>query len=131
MHNISKWNELCGIFNALPDELIRIFTIQTIDHFANQPLRNTGHLISVSLQESCTQYWPNEDSSQFEEFTVTLVDKEGTPGFVIRKFVVESSKVCHISSTYQKKIVIKFHFCISIVNTNISSDPVPCDQLVS
>ena len=50
--------------------------------------------IVKSLQESCAQYWPNEGSSQFGEFTVNLVDKEGTPGFVMRKFIIESTKVC-------------------------------------
>ena len=45
------------------------------------------------MQDSCAQYWPSEGSSQFGEFTVNLVDKEGTPGFVMRKFIVESSKV--------------------------------------
>ena len=25
---------------------------------------------------------------------MNLVDKEGTPGFVMRKFIVESTKVC-------------------------------------
>ena len=58
--------------------------------------------VSVSLQESCTQYWPNEGSSQFGEFTVTLLDKEGTPGFVMRKFAAESSKVCYNTSLIYK-----------------------------
>ena len=46
------------------------------------------------LQEACAQYWPSEGSSKFGEFTVNLVDKEGTPGFVMRKFIIESNKVC-------------------------------------
>ena len=59
----------------------------------------SGHVLhssieSIPLQESCAQYWPSEGSSQFGEFTVKLVEQEDTSGLVLRKFIVESAKVC-------------------------------------
>ena len=83
---------------------------------------------SEFLQESCAKYWPNEESSQFGEFTVNLVDKEGTPGFVMRKFIIESTKVC---SFYFLDISYSSFKTFIPVSARSPSDPVPCDQLVS
>ena len=60
---------------------------------------------------------------------MNLVDKEGTPGFVMRKFIVESTKVClHELMQLSGKLAIECN--TYIVGTSIPSDPVPCDQLV-
>ncbi|XP_071952997.1 receptor-type tyrosine-protein phosphatase F-like isoform X1 [Antedon mediterranea] len=42
-------------------------------------------------REKCAQYWPDADSQEFEQFTITLEDTVKTCEYVIRKFRVQNS----------------------------------------
>ena len=52
------------------------------------------HHILYAVKEACSQYWPNEGSVSFGEFTVELIGEEELPGFILRKMNIKSFKVC-------------------------------------
>ena len=60
-----------------------------------------GHLIlSLKLQETCYQYWPESGLIQFREYTVDLMEEKVMEGFTKRTI-----------SVYNEKVIL---FCISI-----------------
>ena len=60
-----------------------------------------GHLIlSLKLQETCYQYWPESGLIQFREYTVDLMEEKVMEGFTKRTI-----------SVYNEKVTL---FCISI-----------------
>ena len=60
-----------------------------------------GHLIlSLKLQETCYQYWPESGLIQFREYTVDLMEEKVMEGFTKRTI-----------SVYNEKVTL---FCISV-----------------
>ena len=60
-----------------------------------------GHLIlSLKLQETCYQYWPESGLIQFREYTVDLMEEKVMEGFTKRTI-----------SVYNEKVIL---FCISV-----------------
>ena len=50
-------------------------------------------LLTLLLQETCFQYWPQSGLIQFVGYTVDLMEEKVTEGFTMRKISVYNEKV--------------------------------------
>ena len=88
------------------------------------PLQESG----LSLQEVCSQYWPEAGKvTSYGEYTVDNLGEESNPGFTMRQMSVLNKKVCDLASgSYSMTL----HYPPSCPDSeSLSGDPVPDPKL--